>query len=96
MQQIANFKPSNGYVLLLSIDVEESSALSVKTRIANKCKVIAVGDTVYGEFNGKNIEAPCKVNDIVYHTTIGHEDINIDGTIYRVIKFQNILGTYEK
>lgn len=92
MTRLVNFKPTPGFVLLKPIEEKENEGLSLKLRIQNFCKVIAVGAPVYGEYNGKSIAPPCKVGDKVYHTTTGWEDINIAGEIYRIIKFQNILG----
>lgn len=85
-------KPAPGYVLMLQTEPDKNEALTVEVQVKNCCKVIAVGAPIAGEFNGKIIKPPCKPKDIVYHTTTGYEDININNVIYRIIKFQNILG----
>lgn len=92
MTKLVKFKPAPGFILLKPIDEKENKGLSLQTRIQNFCEVIKVGPTVFGEFNGKAIYAPCEVGDKVYHTTTGWEDINIGGEVFRIIKFQNILG----
>lgn len=93
MTHLVKFKPAPGFVLLKPVEAKESTGLTLSLRPQNFCKVVAIGDAAYGEYNGKSMGPPCKVGEKVYHTTTGWEDMNISGEVYRIIKFQNILGT---
>lgn len=93
MTKLVKFKPAPGYALLETSKEQESKGLSLQVKVSNLAKVIAIGQPVHGEYNGIIYKPNCKVGDMVYHTSTGYEDINIDGKVFRVIKFQNILGT---
>ena len=93
MTKLVTFKPAPGYALLDASQEHESQGLSLQIKVSNLAKVIAIGQAVHGEYNGILYKPNCKVGQMVYHTTSGYEDININGKVFRVIKFQNILGT---
>lgn len=89
-------KIAPGYALLKPVEMTTSGALTLSSREVNRCTVIAIGEPGLGEYNGQPSHAFFKVGDDVFHTTIGYEDINVNGEAHRITKFTNILAVYEK
>jgi len=45
---------------------------------------------------GDVMEAPCKVGDIVYHAYQFEGDVLLKGKKHKIVRFEGILGVYEK
>jgi len=89
------FIPASGHVLLSPLDPPKSNFKLPETDNNRKGKVVAVGANT--RFNsGDVMEAPCKVGDIVYHAYQFEGDVLLKGKKHKIVRFEGILGVYEK
>jgi len=86
--------PSSGWLLIEVLEDDKSSGLILTNKTPPlKGKVLAISGDMVSEF-GATIPCPCKVGDIISHTTIGFEEIDYKFKKYRLIPFVKVIGVW--
>ena len=101
-----NIKPARGYVLVEPLEAEEVSAggvyLPEKVKdMPQKGKVLAVGEPNKEDLemllkHKYVVKQDCKVGDTVIFKRFVDNKIKEEGKELLLVKFEDILGTYEK
>lgn len=97
---MAKLKPLSGYVLVESMDVEETTAsgfvMPEKAKEKpSKGRVVAIGGPITHWDSGTKEECQVKVDDVVHHHRWAGQDIKEDGKEYRLVKFSDLMAVYE-
>lgn len=91
--------PAPGYATIEPLTIDKSNeAISIaKTTIDSyhKGRVVKVGFNLINE-HGIVIEPHFAEGDIVLYSFSGYEQIQQEGEILRIIKFNQVIGVYEK
>ena len=93
----SRLNPVNGYILINSEKVEQTSAIIINKEKEDayiRGKVVKVGGPIFDE--GVEIIPPCKVGDSVLYSFSGFEEVTINGESIRVVKFSNIVGVFNE
>ncbi len=90
-----NLKPTAGYIVLESLEAETKTASGLylpeaATEKPQKGKVLAVGSSIYQD--GKEINPPVKVADIVIYKKWGGNEVKENGRDLLFVKFEDILA----
>lgn len=90
-----NLKPTAGHILIepLEKEVQTSSGIYLPDNAGEKPQkgtVIAIGGSVYLE--GREVESPAKLNEVVLYKKWGGNDVKIEGKEYMFVKFEDILA----
>lgn len=91
-------RPLMGYCLVLPSEAEMKTASGIilpesATEKPSQGKVLSTGDPIF--INGKEINPPVKVGDIVIYKKWGADEIKILGKEYRLVKFEDLLAVIE-
>lgn len=90
-----NLKPTAGYLLIepLEKEVKTASGIYIPDNVGEKPQkgtVVAMGPAVFME--GREIESPAKLNEVVLYKKWGGNDVKIEGKEYVFVKFEDILA----
>jgi chaperonin GroES len=88
--------PVAGYLLVQPQKQEQSTASGIllpdnHNEKPQEGKVLAVGDPIYND--GKEIKAPCKVDDVVVYREWGGKEYKEGDTNLLLLKFEDIMAT---
>ena len=88
-----NFAPVQGYLLLEPLEDSQPEGWNVegvdeRPQIA---RVLKVGEPTYYENSDRVFKSPCKVGDTIIHSSMGFENITIEGKEYRMLPFLRVL-----
>ncbi len=96
MRDFTQFQCSPGHILVEQPEKESKGLLIPNSEETRKGRVVAVGDSLVGQFNGLEQKSPCKVGDIIFHAHQYEGDVSLKGKKYKVIRFDGVLGIYGK
>lgn len=87
------YSPVRGFILVKPLQESAAKGWDAHTDddIPHYAEVLAVGENTYFEHTGLLFKAPCKVGDTIIHSSIGFENIKIDGEEYRLVPFGKVL-----
>ena len=54
-------------------------------------KVLKVGLSTWYENSDRVLESPCNVGDTIVHSSVGFENVRIEGEEYRLLPFSRVL-----
>jgi len=98
MDKKIQYRPVRGFILAIPSGDETSSSFTISdsNKTLNKAQCISVGEDTFFDHIDKVFPCPVKVGDIFLHSTIGHENIRIDGKSYILIPFDRVLAVKVK
>ncbi len=90
-----NLKPTPGYLLIEPLEKEVKTASGIYLpdnagEKPQKGKVIALGNSVFQD--GREIESPAKLNEVVLYKKWGGNEVKIENKEYLFVKFEDILA----
>ena len=90
-----NLKPTAGYLLIepLEKEVKTSSGIYLPDNAGEKPqkgKILAKGGATYQD--GKEINSPAEVGDVVVYKKWGGNEVKIEGIEYLFVKFEDVLA----
>lgn len=90
-----NLKPTAGHLLIepLEKEVKTVSGIYLPDNAGEKPQkgtVIAVGGNIYLE--GREVESPAKLKEVVLYKKWGGNDVKIEGKEYMFVKFEDVLA----
>ncbi len=90
-----NLKPTAGYLLIEPLEKEIKTASGIYLpdnagEKPQKGKVIAAGGSISQD--GREIESPAKLNEIVLYKKWGGNEVKVDGKEYLFVKFEDVLA----
>ena len=88
--------PVAGYLLVQPQKQEQTTASGIvlpdnHTEKPQEGKVLAVGDSIFND--GREIKAPCQVNDVVVYREWGGKEYKEGDTELLLLKFDDIMAT---
>lgn len=94
-----NLKPTAGYLLIEPLEKETKTASGIYLpdnagEKPQKGKIIAIGANVY--VDGREVESPAKVGEVVLYKKWGGNEVKIEGVEYLIVKFEDILAVETK
>lgn len=93
---VTKIKPTRGYVLVEPSEFENKTPSGIylpdsATEKPSTGKVLAVGDAIFDD--GKEVNSPVKVGDVVIYKKWGGNEIKIGDKEYQFLKFEDLLAT---
>lgn len=90
-----NIKPAPGYLLIEPVEAETKTASGIylpdtASEKPQKGKILAKGAVLYQD--GREINSPAEVNEIVFYKKWGGNEVKIDGREYLFVKFEDVLA----
>ena len=89
-----NSTPVEGYILVRPLETKQSvkgMELHGVDEQPQLAKVLKVGKDTYYDNTEKVREAPCKVGDTIVHSSVGWENITLEGEELRMVPFSKVL-----
>lgn len=83
-------QPAPSFILVEPLE-EKTTFQIAKTEDQKtvKSKVIQIGAD--SQRQGFTLTSPCKVGDVILHSSYGYQDFKQDGKEYRVVRFDDVL-----
>lgn len=94
-----NVKPLMGYILIEPSAAETKTASglylpeSSQEKPAGQGTVVAIGADIV--FENRSITAPVKLGDKVIYKKWGGDEIKLNGTEYKLVKFEDLMAILE-
>ena len=87
------YTPVPGYLLLEPLEDSQPGGWNVegveeRPQIA---RVLRAGKSTWYENSDRVFHSPCKVGDVIIHSSVGFENITIEGKEYRMLPFSRVL-----
>lgn len=96
VKEYQDYIPSPGYLLTIPLEDEgietpEGFTIEGEDEMPQFAKVIAVGKETYNQYTDRIIKSPCKVGNIIIHSSHGWEHIKLKAKKYRIVPFNVVL-----
>lgn len=93
-------RPLAGYILVLPAEGETKTKSGIVLPESTQEKptqgeVVAVGPAIVIE-NGKSIECPVNVGDVVMYKKWGGDEVKVGGIEYKIVKFEDLMAVVER
>src|SRR5688572_9606855 len=94
-----NLRPTAGNLLIEPLEKEVKTASGIYLpenagEKPQKGKVIAIGGVYFQD--GREVESPAKLNEVVLYKKWGGNEVKIDGKEYMFVKFEDVLAVETK
>lgn len=82
-----------GYLLTEPLEVTKIGGIAIEDdqQRPQHAKVLKVGDATWHDNVDRVLESPCKVGDTIVHSSVGFENVTIEGKELRMVPFGKVL-----
>ena len=96
MTDLSQFSPAEGYILVKPLEKKQEGISVISEDRQNVARVLSVGPPTVSAYTDSPIKAPCKVGQLVIHSSGGYETLKFGGEEFRLVHFTKVLMVLDK